>query len=146
MKNGVMILLALVLLACVGSALWATDQVARATNANAARIEQARAQQADALARQQEFAARQAEAEKEQRLYDSAAYAIVTQADLVDYYARRGDTRTRETWSWIVGLGVAGFVIWLVLHEQENSLPKWLPNQDTPLLEAPLRENTFPVV
>lgn len=34
------------------------------------------------------------QAENEARLYDAAGYAVETQADLVDYYARRGDTRS----------------------------------------------------
>lgn len=34
------------------------------------------------------------QAENEAQLYDAAGYAIETQADLVDYYARRGDTRS----------------------------------------------------
>jgi predicted negative regulator of RcsB-dependent stress response len=148
MRNGNIVIVGflLVLLACVGMGYWATDQMARATNANAARIEQARAQQAEALAQQQEFAARQAEAEKEQRLYDSAAYAVETQADLVRWYAQRGDTRVQTAIEWLTGFAVAGFVVWLASREQKNSLPNPLPNVEGGLLEAPLRENTPPIV
>ena len=84
--------------------------------ANTVRVAEANARTADALAREREAAAREQEAQNAQALYDAAGYAIVTQADLVDYYARRGDARAREIWEWIAGIAT---VVFLVLY------PNW---------------------
>jgi len=140
--NGVIGVLALILFACIGGAYWLTSEVARVTNANTVRVVEAQAQQAQAWAREAEAAAQRAQAEKERELYAAAGYAIETQADLVDYYARRGDARIREGWQWLVGLAVVCFIVWLALRGQKNQLPACLPNEDTLLLEAPIRENT----
>ena len=68
-----------------------------------------------AMLQSQAEAARQ-HAQNEAALYESTGYAIKTQADLVDYYARRGDGRAREIWSNILGLAAVGFIVYLALR------------------------------
>lgn len=143
--NAVVLVLLIVVLACGGMALWASEQIALATQSNTARIEQARAEQLNAIALQEQAAARRAEAEKERALYDAAGYAIETQADLTRYYAQRGDVRANTAWQWIVGLGV---VVWIVRMAKQppvvkNESPACLPTEASVLLEAPKRENTY---
>jgi uncharacterized protein HemX len=146
MKNGVVLVLLIVVLACGGMALWTTQQMALTTQSNTARIEQARAEQLNAIALQEQAAARRAEAEKEQALYDAAGYAITTQSDLVDYYARRGDVRANNVWQWLVGIAVVLFIV--KISNQNNNItqnvsPACLPKEAGVLLEAPERENTY---
>lgn len=144
--NAVVVVLLVIILACGGMALWASEKMALATQSNTARIEQARADQLNAIALQEQAAARRAEAEKEQALYDAAGYAITTQSDLVDYYARRGDVRATMIWQWLVGIAVVLFIVKMSNNHNyvvQNTRPACLPKEAGVLLEAPERENTY---
>ena len=134
--NAVILALLVIVLACGGLGLWVDDTM----KSNLARTEEARAMQMEYLARQEEAAARRAEAVKEKELYDAAGYAVETQADLVRWYAQRGDERAQSAVEWIVAFAVCGFVVWLAQPKKEPSA--CLPNEEGMLLEAPIRENT----
>lgn len=143
--NAIVIMLLVVVLACGGFGLWADYQIKATTQANAVRIEQARTQQLEYLAMQERAAAQRAEAEKEQALYDAAGYAIETQADLTRYYAQRGDVRANTAWLWVVGLGVAVWIVRLAKPSPvvKNESPACLPTEAYMPLEAPERQNTY---
>jgi uncharacterized protein HemX len=144
--NAVVLVLLIVVLACGGMALWVSEQIALTTQSNTARIEQARAEQLNAIALQEQAAAQRAEAERERALYDAAGYAITTQSDLVDYYARRGDVRANNVWQWLVGIAVVLFIVKLSNNHNyivQNTRPACLPTEADMLLEAPKRENTY---
>ena len=79
----------------IGDALKAAQAAAaaKATEAQAVLVE-AQASLAEAQARIAEAEAAEVEAENDRLLHEAAAYSIQKQADLVSYYAVRGDLRT----------------------------------------------------
>jgi len=103
-KGGALVafILALGLVALMVFAIWAGENVDLITNSTRqaearAREAEARAALEQAQARLQEAQAAKIRAEGDRELHTAAAYAIKTNADLVNYYARRGDTRTAGT-------------------------------------------------
>lgn len=129
--------LAILVLLGLGSYYAATAWLGSITHTNNARIAEANAQAELYRAQQAAAQARVAEAEKEAPLYDAAGYAIETQADLVNYYARRGDARVATVWENLLALGALCFVAWYALRTER--LPACLPNETPGTLAAPRR-------
>lgn len=121
-SNAIVTILLIVVLAFGGLALAISNRVAQVTNANAVRVAEAQAREAQAIAIAEAARVEQARAAGERAILEAAAGAVETNTELVEYYAKRGDARAREVWQWIVAGVVCAVVVALASGRRLASL------------------------